>query len=188
MWWRNCSRGASGPTADRLASMRQNATVHYMSNTLGAGCLAFGFASLGLLFGATVHLFAWWAGPDWLAWLGAPPSVVASRAAGSWPALLGTLILAGGLVALAALCWIPARGDMHRMALAVLALLFVARGLLVLPYWAGLRDLHTPFGHFVILGGSFAPGSLVVLAIGLLVAGGLLCTRPHRLTSSRADP
>lgn len=168
--------------------MRESATVPYMNNTLGAGRIAFGLASLGLLFGAAVHVFAWWAGPDWMAWLGAPPSVVASRAAGGWPALLGTLILAGGLAALAALCWIPARGGMHRLALGVLALLFFARGLLVLPYWAGLRNLRTPFGHFVISGGSFAPGSLVVLAIGLLVVGGLLGTRPHRLTSSRADP
>ncbi|WP_294335126.1 hypothetical protein [uncultured Sphingomonas sp.] len=145
-----------------------------MSDTLGADRRALRLASLGLLFGAAVHLFAWWAGPAWMAWLGAPPSAIASRAAGSWPALVGTLILAGGLVALAVLCWIPVRGTMHRL----------ARGLLVLLYWAGLRDLHTPFGNFVILGGAFAPGSMVVLAIGLLVAGGLFGTRPHHLTSS----
>jgi len=76
----------------------------------------------------------------------------------------------------------------HRAALGALALLFILRGLLVLPYWAGLRDLRTPFGHFVILGGSFAAGSIVVLAIGLLVAGGLRGSRPHRITSSRANP
>lgn len=159
-----------------------------MNNTHSADRLAFRMASHGLLFGAAAHLFAWWAGPDWVAWLGAPPSVVASRAAGSWPALVGTLILAGGLVALAALCWIPARSGLHRLALGVLALLFVARGLLVLPYWAGLRDLHTSFGHLVLQGGAFPSGSLLVLAIGALVAGGLLATRPRPLTSSRADP
>lgn len=159
-----------------------------MSNTRVSGDLAFRVAGLGLFLGAAAHLLAYWAGPIWIAWIGAPPSIVASRAAGSWPALAGTLVIAGALAGLAALCWIPARGGVHRGALGALAVLFVLRGLLVLPYWVGLRDLRTPLGHFAILGGSFAAGSLVVLAIGLLVAGGLLATRPQPLTSSPADP
>ncbi|WP_040598541.1 hypothetical protein [Sphingomonas elodea] len=159
-----------------------------MDNTRLSGRLPFLLASLGLLFGAAVHLFAYRAGPAGMAWLGAPPSVVTSRAAGSWPALIGTLIPVAALAGLAILCWIPARTRVRRIALGALAFLFVLRGLLVLPYWAGLRDLRTPFGHFVLLGDAFVPGSLVVLAIGLMVAGGLLGTRPPDLTSSRADP
>lgn len=123
-----------------------------------------------------------------MAWLGAPRSTVASRMAGSWPALAGTLGIAVVLLGFAVACRMPARTTVHRLILALLALLFVLRGLLVLPYWAGLRDWRTPIGHFVVRGESFAAGSLVVLAIGLLVAGGLFATRPHRLISSRADP
>ncbi len=158
-----------------------------MSNTQDPARLAFRLACLGLVFGAAVHLLAYWGGPAWMAWLGAPPSVVASRVAGTWLALIGTLLIAAALAGLAALCWAPVRSALHRAALAGLAGLFVLRGLLVLPYWAGQQDWRTPIGHFVVTGGSFAAGSLVVLAIGLLVAGGLLATRPSRLTSSRAD-
>ena len=159
-----------------------------MNNTQKPGRLAFRFACLGLVFGAAIHLFAYWAGPNWMTWLGAPPSIVMARAAGGFPALAGTLLIASGLTVLALLCWIPVRGAAHRLALWALALLFLARGLLILPYWAGLRALHTPLGHFVIRGDSFAAGSLIVFAIGALVAGGLLGTRSQSVTSWRADP
>jgi len=159
-----------------------------MNNTQVSGRLAFGLAGIGLAFGAAVHLAAYAAGPAWMAWLGVPPVVLASRAAGTWLAPAGTMLIAGLLLGLAALCRVPAQGRLHRAALAGIAGLFVLRGLLVLPYWAGLRDLRTPIGRFVILGDSFAAGSLLVLAIGLLMAAGLVATRRQPLTSSRADP
>lgn len=159
-----------------------------MSNTQGSGPVAFGLAGSALAFGAAIHLAGYEAGPAWMAWLGAPPIVLASRAAGTWLAPIGTLLIAGMLLGLAALCRVPARGWLHRATLAGIAGLFVLRGLLVLPYWAGLRALRTPVGRFVILGDSFTAGSLLVLAIGLLLAGGLAATRRQPLTSSRADP
>ncbi|SFJ78446.1 hypothetical protein SAMN03159338_2314 [Sphingomonas sp. NFR04] len=159
-----------------------------MNSTDASARLPFRLASAGLAAGAAAHVLAFAVGPAWMVWLGAPPSIVASRAAGSWPAPVGTLGITVVLLALAIACWMPARTIVHRLGLALLALLFVLRGLLVLPYWAGLRDWRTPIGHFVVRGESFAAGSLVVLAIGLLVAGGLLCARPHRFISSRANP
>nr|WP_315379731.1 hypothetical protein [uncultured Sphingomonas sp.] len=159
-----------------------------MNNTDASARLPFRLAIAGLVAGAAAHVLAYAGGPAWMVWLGAPPSIVASRAAGSWPALVGTLGIAVVLLVLALACWVPARTTVHRLGLALLALLFVLRGLLVLPYWAGLRAWRTPIGHFVVRGESFAAGSLVVLAIGLLVAGGLFATRPHRFISSRADP
>ncbi|WP_168846601.1 hypothetical protein [Sphingomonas sp. S2M10] len=159
-----------------------------MTNTPVLGVRLFRLAAFGLVAGAAAHLLAYAGGPAWMAWLGAPPSIIASRIAGTWPALAGTLGIAVLLLGLAAACCAPASGAAHRLLLAALALLFILRGLLVLPYWAGLHGLRTPIGRFVLLGDSFAAGSLVVLAIGLLLAGGLGASRPGRLISSPANP
>lgn len=159
-----------------------------MNNTQEAGRRAFGAASAGLVAAAAAHLLAYGGGAGWMAWLGAPPSIVASRAAGSWPALAGTLAIMGVLLLLAGACRVPVRNLPHRALLTATALLFVARGLLVLPYWAGVREWRTPLGRFVVSGDSFAAGSLVVLVLGLLVAGGLLASPRPRITSSPASP
>ncbi|OAN65952.1 hypothetical protein [Sphingomonas sp. TDK1] len=159
-----------------------------MGNTPAAGVLAFRLARLSLLVGAGIHLLAYWGGPAWMAWLGAPPSIVAARAAGGWSAPIGTLAIAAALAGLAVACLPPVSQRPRRAVLAAVAVLFVLRGLIVLPYWAGQRDWRTPLGHFVVRGDWFAAGSLAALAIGLLLAGGLIATRPRRLTSWRAGP
>jgi hypothetical protein len=152
---------------------------------------------MGLLAGAVVHLAAWLGGPRWMAALGAPPSIVASAAAGSWPALLGTLAIAALLVGIALSCLLVARRRgrliFHRIALGVVAVIFLARGLLVVPFIvAGQREWHTPAGKIIVTGDWFAAGSLVVLVIGALICVGLYQNQPgtkrSRITPSSATP
>lgn len=129
-----------------------------------------------------------------MAALGAPPSIVASAAAESWPALLGTLAVAALLMGLALCCVLAgkrtARSVLLRRVLAVVAVVFLARGLLVLPFVvAGQREWRTPIGRIVVTGDWFAAGSLIVLAIGALMILGVYQTRaPQTLDISGALP
>ena len=152
-----------------------------MNNTQAPGKRAFDLAATGLLLGVLVHAVAWLGGPRWLAALGAPSSIVASAAAGTWPAVLGTLAITALLAILALCCFRTARGtrsSFQRGVLALFAVVFLTRGLLVLPFvLIDQRDWRTPLGHFVVTGQCFVPGSLVVLAIGVLISVGLIRTR-----------
>lgn len=168
-----------------------------MSNTRAPKGLALDLSAMGLLAGAVVHLAAWLGGPRWMAALGAPPSIVASAAAGSWPALLGTLAIAALLVGIALSCLLVARRRgrliFHRITLGVVAVIFLARGLLVVPFIvAGQREWHTPAGKIIVTGDWFAAGSLVVLVIGALICVGLYQNQPgtkrSRITPSSATP
>ena len=165
-----------------LAPATNHATLSCMNNTHRPGGRAFALAATGLLAGAVVHVAAWLAGPHWVAALGAPPSIVASAAAGGWAAALGTLAIAGLLAGLALCCFTVTRRvrgrATQRVILALFAVIFLARGLLVLPFMlAGQREWHTPIGHFIVTGQWFAAGSLVVLAIGMLMVVGLWQSR-----------
>lgn len=152
--------------------------VYCMSSTHTPSAWAFHLAAAGLVAGAVVHLAAWLGGPRWMAALGAPPSIVASAAAGSWPALLGTLAIVALLIGLALCCFLAAaktaRLDLLRPILALASVIFVARGLLVVPFVvAGQRDWRTPIGKIIVTSDWFAAGSLIVLAIGTLMALGV---------------
>ncbi|WP_313442485.1 hypothetical protein [Novosphingobium sp.] len=147
--------------------------------------LALDLSATGLLAGAVVHLAAWLGGPQWMAALGAPPSIVASAAIGSWPALLGTLAIAALLVGMALSCFLVARRRTRliflRGTLGIFAVILLARGLLVVPFiFAGQRKWRTPAGKIIVTGDWFAAGSLVVLAIGALICLGLYQTRSER--------
>lgn len=151
-----------------------------MTPRYGIGPL--GLAAIGLMSGALIHIAAWIAGPSWVEALGAPPSIVASTAARSWPSLLGTLIIAAMLAGLALCCLMSLRGDkarrVQRGILTAAALFFLARGLLVIPYvFAAQREWYTPIGRFVVTGRWFTAGSMVVLAIGILISLGLVQSR-----------
>lgn len=120
-----------------------------MSSTQQPRPWAFDLAATGLFAGALVHLAALWGGPQWMAALGAPPSIVSSAAAGRWPALLATMAIAALLAGLALCCLGAARGAASllpfRGALGLFALIFLARGLLVVPFvLTGHRSWHTP--------------------------------------------
>lgn len=156
--------------------------VYCMSSTRTPFAWAFDFAASGLVAGAVVHLAAWLGGPRWMAALGAPPLIVASAAAGSWPALLGTLAIAALLIGLALCCFLAARRIARpaslRRVLALVSVIFLARGLLVVPFMvSGQREWRTPIGKIIVTGDWFAAGSLVVLAIGVLMALGVYQTR-----------
>ncbi|MGP7795643.1 hypothetical protein [Sphingomonas sp. CLY1604] len=153
-----------------------------MSNTRPASGSALELAAAGLLAGAVVHLAAWLGGPRWMAASGAPPSIVASAAAGTWPALLGTLAIAASLVGAALSCLLVARSSGRltfvRIALGSFAVILLARGSLVVPYiLCGQRRWRTPAGDIIATGDWFVAGSLVVLAIGALIC---LELRPSR--------
>jgi hypothetical protein len=156
-----------------------------MSSTRLPSAWAFDFAATGLVAGAMVHLAAWSGGPRWMAALGAPPSIVASAAAGSWPALLGTLAITALLIGLALCCVLATRRTvksvlLHRVA-ALVAVIFLARGLLIVPFVvAGQREWRTPIGKIIVTGDWFAAGSLVVLTIGALMALGVYQTRSQQ--------
>lgn len=153
-----------------------------MCNTRLPPETALDLSAAGLLAGAVVHLAAWLGGPRWMAALGAPPSLVASAAMGSRPALFGTLAIAALLVGMALSCCFVARRTtrlmLPRVALGIFAAILLVRGLLVVPFlFAGQREWHTPAGNIVVTGGWFATGSMVVLAIGALICLGLYRTR-----------
>lgn len=141
-------------------------------------------AAAGLTGGAAIHLAAWTAGPSWVEALGAPPSIVASTATRSPIAAIGTSVIVAALVGLALCCWsisIDAGSAIKRRSiLGVAAALLVARGLLVIPYLlSGTRDWRTPIGRFIVTGRWFLAGSLVVLALGLLIGVGLIRSGRH---------
>ena len=140
-------------------------------------------AAILLVAGAAVHVAAYLAGPAWLATLGAPPSVIDSARDGGWLAPAGTFAIAALLAVLAAYCLggagIVRRLPMTRSVLILFATIFVLRGLLVGPVLiAGQREWITPLGRFVANGTTFVEGSLVVLAIGVLMAIGIVA-RAH---------
>lgn len=159
--------------------------LYCMGNTRAPHGSALDLSAIGLLVGAVVHRAAWLGGPRWMAALGAPPSIVASTAVGSWPALLGTLSIAALLVGMALSCLMVAhrraRSIILRGALGIFAVILLARGLLVVPFiFAGQREWRTPVGKIIITGDWFAAGSMVVFALGALICLGLYQTRSLR--------
>ncbi|MBS0981528.1 hypothetical protein [Acetobacter thailandicus] len=64
-----------------------------------------------LILGALLHVSAWLAGPEWMAELGAPPSIVLSTAARSYLAILVTLGITLILCILSLCCVLIARNS-----------------------------------------------------------------------------
>jgi hypothetical protein len=102
------------------------------------GRFAFLLAAGISLFGAVIHFAAPWLGPEWYAFLQAPPKVVASAQAGGLLApagalAIGLLMLVCAVYALAGaglLRWLP----FAQMVQGTVAAICLLRGLLVLPY------------------------------------------------------
>lgn len=102
------------------------------------GRIAFLLAAGISLFGAVIHFAAPLLGPEWYAFLQAPPKVVASARAGTWfapagAAVIGALMFICCLYALAGagrLRWLP----FAQMAQGTIAAICLLRGLLVVPY------------------------------------------------------
>lgn len=102
------------------------------------GRVAFLLAAGISLFGAVIHFAAPLLGPEWYAFLQAPPNVIASARAGTWfapagAAVIGALMFICCLYALAGagrLRWLP----FAQMAQGTIAAICLLRGLLVAPY------------------------------------------------------
>jgi len=133
------------------------------------GRFAFLLAAGISLFGAVIHFAAPWLGPEWYAFLQAPPKVLASARAGTWfaPAgaiVIGALMLLCSLYALAGagrLRWLP----FAQMAQGTIAAICLLRGLLVLPYLYKFPERVWTFD---------VVASLVWLAAGLGFLAGIL--------------
>jgi hypothetical protein len=121
------------------------------------------------LFGALIHFAAPWLGPEWYAFLQAPPKVVASAQAGgllapagAWS--IGLLMLLCALYALAGagyLRWLP----FAQIVQGTVAAICLLRGLLVLPYLYKFPDRAWTFD---------VVASVIWLAAGLGFLVGIL--------------
>jgi len=133
------------------------------------GRLAFLLAAGISLFGALIHFAAPLLGPEWYAFLQAPPKVVASAQAGGLLApagamVIGLLMLVCGAYALAGagiLRWLP----FAQMVQGTVAAVCLLRGLLVLPYLYKFPDRAWTFDVVV---------SVIWLAAGLGFLAGIL--------------
>lgn len=130
-------------------------------------------AATGLAAGAVLHVALLLAGPEWIAFAGAPAAVVQSAEQGSWLAPAATLAITALLAALA-LCSIHAAGHVRPrrwigIVLAAFALVFVIRGLIIVPALAANRvNWQAPADLFIVA------SSGAVLVIGVLLAAGLI--------------
>ncbi len=85
--------------------------------------------------GALIHLAAIIGGPAWFRFFGAPPFIVASAEQATWLAPVASLIIAALMAtcawyAAAVLGWLP-RPFLHKTGLAVMAVICIARALLL---------------------------------------------------------
>lgn len=133
------------------------------------GRFAFLLAAGICLFGALIHFAAPLLGPEWYAFLQAPPKIVASAQAGGLLApagalVIGLLMLVCALYALAGagyLRWLP----FAQMVQGTVAAVCLLRGLLVLPYLYKFPDRWLTFD---------VVASVVWLAAGLGFLVGIL--------------
>jgi hypothetical protein len=136
-------------------------------------------AAFGLIAGAILHIVALMGGPKWIAFVGAPASVVGSAAKGTWLAPVGAIMITMLLVVFAAYAFSAAglirRLPWLRTTLTLLAAAFLLRGLIIVPAlfsgrvnWLALQDL------FIIGSSTF------IFAIGAAIVIGLLSHRARR--------
>ncbi|WP_374322051.1 hypothetical protein [Brevundimonas sp.] len=129
---------------------------------------------IGMLFGALLHLAALLGGPYWIAFVGAPPSVVRSAEAGTLLAPVSTFAIIGLLVVWALYAFSGAgilrQLPFRRLMLAAVAVIFTLRGLVILPFlhrvdWRSMHDLFVVFssGFILAIGASYALGLWLTL-------------------------
>lgn len=94
-----------------------------------------GLAAAIAVLGALIHVAAIPAGPAWYAYFGAPPGVVASARAGTWPAPVGAFVIA---LLMATCAWYACaalgtvrRPPLLRTGLATMAAICLVRALLL---------------------------------------------------------
>ena len=143
-----------------------------MADGRGWALKCFVAAAVGLLFGSAVHLAVLVAGHEWIAFVGAPKSVVLSAEQGTWLAPVGAIGIAALLAIWAAYALAGAglirRLPFLRTVLVFVCILFGLRGLLILPLlmagrvnWRALPDL------FIVGSSVFIFLISICIAIGL---------------------
>ena len=130
---------------------------------------SFLLAAVILVAGALLHIGVLAAGPEWIAFVGAPPEVVRSAELGTWLAPVSTLGIAALLAGLA-LYSLAAAGKFRPLPLVkpilgLFAAIFVLRGLIIVP---------APVDGLVII------SSLAILVLGVALCLGLWATRGLR--------
>ena len=130
-------------------------------------------AGLGLLAGALLHIIAFIGGPEWIAFVGAPASVVESAAKGTWLASVGTSAITALLIFLAVYCFSAAdhvRALPHlRKLLSAFAVIFIIRGIIAVPVLVA-NQTHWQAPRYIF----FATSSAGILIIGLLLLVGII--------------
>ena len=129
-------------------------------------------AGSGAFLGGLLHIVALWCGPEWIAFLHAPPSVVESARLGTWLAPVGSLVITA-LMWLCSLYAFSAAGFLRRLPLLrtglfVVALVCIVRGLILIPLLMIYpRFLLVHIDTFEVV------ASIIWLAIGIFFALGL---------------
>jgi hypothetical protein len=135
------------------------------------------------LFGVAIHIGAIFGGVSWFAFFRAPRAVVESARAGTWPAPVGAVVIA----ILMGLCAVYAASSVQlirrlpalRSVLAAAALLWLSRGLLVLPLAARHPELIDTFQITT---------ALLSLVAGIGFAAGFRIAEPRPNNSSQPMP
>ena len=137
---------------------------------------SFLLAALILFAGALLHVVVLVAGPEWIAFVGAPTEVVRSAEVGTWLAPVSTLGIAALLAGLA-LYSLAAAGKSRPLPLAkpilgLFAAIFVVRGLIIVPaLFQGRVNWAAPVDLFIVT------SSLAILVLGVALCVGLWATR-----------
>ncbi len=104
-------------------------------------------AATTALFGAIIHWVAPAIGPDWYAFLHAPPAAVESARNGSAFGPMGAFVI-GALMFACTLFALSGRGDLRylpftRAALIVISFICIVRGLIIIPYIVVLPSVES---------------------------------------------
>lgn len=137
---------------------------------------SFLLAALILFAGALLHVVVLAAGPEWIAFVGAPEDVVRSAEVGTWLAPVSTLGIAALLTGLA-LYSLAAAGKLRPLPLSkpilgLFAAIFVLRGLIIVPALVqGRVNWAVPVDLFIVT------SSMAILVLGVALCVGLWGTR-----------
>ena len=140
---------------------------------------SFLLAALILVAGALLHIGVLAAGPEWIAFVGAPEEVVRSARLGTWLAPVSTLGIAALLAGLAVYA-LAAAGKLRPLPLitpilGLFAVIFVVRGIIIVPALVQDRvNWAAPVDLFIVA------SSLAILVLGGALGLGLWARRRAR--------
>jgi hypothetical protein len=126
-----------------------------------------------------LHIAVLLAGPEWIAFVGAPPDVVKSAELGTWLAPVSTLGIAAMLAVLALYALAAAERfrslPLVKPVLGLFAMIFVLRGVIILPALVqGRVNWTAPVDVFIVA------SSLAILVLGVALCLGLFGLRRSR--------